>query len=58
MKEGLHMKGGGGGGDGGSARVQRPGIPLQSTLFIAALDSSRVTYIAHHLHAITYELLK
>lgn len=53
MKEGLHMKGGGGGGDGGSACVQRPGIPLQSTLFIAALDSSRVTlrrssFTCHH----------
>lgn len=57
MKGGPYMKEGGGGG-GMERRGRWPGILLQSTLFIAAPDSSRVTYIAHHLHAITYELLK
>lgn len=51
MKEGTE--------DGGrECCVRCPGILLQSTLFIAAPHSSRVTYIAHHLHAITHELLK
>ena len=53
MKEGLNMKGGG-----RDCCVQCPGILLQSTLFISVPDPSRVTYLAHHLHAITHELLK
>lgn len=43
-----------GGDRGGEAAVLCPA----SALFIAAADSSRVTYVAHHLLSITSELLK